>query len=106
MQISPSAKYGFRIRTRSGAVVDNLLIFGRDEPDAVSYTHLDVYKRQIIGCFFVKANEGGKIMNALYRGLAVAGALALIAFYPVTTGMLGDGIHLANGTLILSLIHI
>ena len=57
----------------------------------------------IIGCFFVKANEGGKIMNALYRGLAVAGALALIAFYPVTTGMLGDGIHLANGTLISSM---
>ena len=34
MQISSSAKYGFRIRTRSGAVVDNLLIFGQDEPDA------------------------------------------------------------------------
>ncbi|WP_301101891.1 hypothetical protein [Propionivibrio sp.] len=34
MQLSPTAKYGFRIRTRSGAVVDNLLIFGRDEPDA------------------------------------------------------------------------
>lgn len=27
-------KYGFRIRTRSGAVVDNLTIFGRDEPEA------------------------------------------------------------------------
>ncbi len=34
MQISGPAKYGFRIRTRSGAVVENLLIFGRDEPDA------------------------------------------------------------------------
>lgn len=34
MNLSPSAKYGFRIRTRAGAVVDNLLIFGRDEPDA------------------------------------------------------------------------
>lgn len=31
---SASAKYGFRIRTRSGAIVDNLSIFGRDEPDA------------------------------------------------------------------------
>ena len=27
-------KFGFRIRTRSGAVVDNLLIFGRDGSDA------------------------------------------------------------------------
>ena len=27
-------KYGFRIRTRSGLIVDNLLIHGRDESDA------------------------------------------------------------------------
>ena len=44
----------------------------------------------IIGCFFVKANDGGKIMNALYRGLAVAGGIALIVFYPVTTSLMGD----------------
>jgi K(+)-stimulated pyrophosphate-energized sodium pump len=38
----------------------------------------------IVGTFFVKAREGGKIMNALYRGTAVSGVLALIAFYFVT----------------------
>ena len=54
----------------------------------------------IVGCFFVKANDGGKIMNALYRGLAVAGGLALLAFYPVTVWLLGDGIVLADGQLI------
>jgi hypothetical protein len=27
-------KYGFRIRTRSGLIVDKLLIYGRDEIDA------------------------------------------------------------------------
>jgi len=27
-------KYGFRIRTRSGVVVDNLAIYGKDEVDA------------------------------------------------------------------------
>ncbi|HUS54084.1 MAG TPA: sodium/proton-translocating pyrophosphatase, partial [Thermohalobaculum sp.] len=43
----------------------------------------------IIGTFFVKAREGGKIMNALYRGLIVSGVLAAIAFYPVTTWVLG-----------------
>ena len=57
----------------------------------------------IIGCFFVKANDGGKIMNALYRGLAVAGVLALAAFYPITTMMLGDGFMQADGKLISSL---
>ena len=43
----------------------------------------------IIGCYFVKAREGGKIMNALYRGLAVSGVLALIAFYFVTDALMG-----------------
>ena len=46
----------------------------------------------IIGCAFVKAREDGKVMNALYRGLAVAGILAAIVYYPITTTMLGDGI--------------
>jgi K(+)-stimulated pyrophosphate-energized sodium pump len=44
----------------------------------------------IIGTFFVKAREGGKIMNALYRGTAVSGVLALIAFYFVTDMTMGD----------------
>src|SRR6185369_10387059 len=44
----------------------------------------------IVGCYFVKARAGGKIMNALYRGLAVSGVLALIAFYFVTQMLMGD----------------
>jgi len=55
----------------------------------------------IIGCYFVKAREGGKIMNALYRGLAVAGALAAIVYYPITVMMMGDGIVI-GGELISS----
>ena len=34
--------------------------------------------------FFVKARDGGKIMNALYSGLIVSGVLAPIAFYFIT----------------------
>jgi len=45
----------------------------------------------IIGCYFVKATEGGKIMAALYRGLIVAGVLALAAYYPVTSWLIGAG---------------
>ncbi len=45
----------------------------------------------IVGCMFVKATEGGKIMSALYRGLAVAGVLALVAYYPITSWLIGAG---------------
>ncbi|MBP6096035.1 MAG: sodium-translocating pyrophosphatase [Methyloversatilis sp.] len=44
----------------------------------------------IIGCIFVKAKPGEKIMGALYRGLIVAGVLATIAFYPLTTALMPD----------------
>jgi K(+)-stimulated pyrophosphate-energized sodium pump len=44
----------------------------------------------IVGCSFVKAQPGGKIMNALYRGLIVAGVLALVAFYPITSWLIPD----------------
>jgi K(+)-stimulated pyrophosphate-energized sodium pump len=56
----------------------------------------------IIGSFFVKAREGGKIMNALYRGLMVAGGLAAVAFYPITTTMMGDGVMI-DGHLVSSM---
>ena len=45
----------------------------------------------IVGCFFVKTSEGGKIMSALYRGLIVAGVLALVAYYPITSWLIGAG---------------
>jgi K(+)-stimulated pyrophosphate-energized sodium pump len=57
----------------------------------------------IIGTFFVKAREGGKIMNALYRGLAVSGVLAMIAFYPITTWLMGDSVAMADGSTISSM---
>ena len=42
----------------------------------------------IIGTFFVKTSDGGKVMGALYKGMVVAGVLAAIAFYPITNMMM------------------
>ena len=44
----------------------------------------------IIGTFFV-STKTGKIMPALYKGVIVSGVLAAIAFYPVTTSLMGAG---------------
>ena len=44
----------------------------------------------IIGTFFVKTSDGGKVMGALYKGMIVAGLLAAIAFYPITNMMMSQ----------------
>ena len=44
----------------------------------------------IIGTFFVRTSDGGKVMGALYKGMIVAGILAAVAFYPITNMMMGD----------------
>ncbi|WP_448098883.1 sodium-translocating pyrophosphatase [Luteibacter yeojuensis] len=43
----------------------------------------------VIGTFFVKT-RGGKIMNALYAGVAVSAVLAAVAFWPITQSLMAD----------------
>jgi K(+)-stimulated pyrophosphate-energized sodium pump len=55
----------------------------------------------VLGTFVVSTKEGGKIMNALYKGVIASGVLAAIAFYPVTKAMMGDDAqHLYYAALI------
>jgi K(+)-stimulated pyrophosphate-energized sodium pump len=43
----------------------------------------------IVGTFFVSTN-GGKIMNALYKGVIVSGLISAVAFYFVSKTIMGD----------------
>jgi K(+)-stimulated pyrophosphate-energized sodium pump len=44
----------------------------------------------IVGTFFVSTREGGKIMNALYKGVIVSGVISAIAFYFVSKSIMGE----------------
>ncbi len=44
----------------------------------------------IVGTFFVSTKEGGKIMNALYKGVIVSGVISAVAFYFVSQAIMGD----------------
>ena len=44
----------------------------------------------ILGTFFVSTREGGKIMNALYKGVIVSAGISAIAFYFVCQRIMGE----------------
>jgi K(+)-stimulated pyrophosphate-energized sodium pump len=69
------------------------LLLGTSDPSVVIYPLVlggVSIIASIIGTFFVKVRDGGKIMNALYRGLIVSGVLAAVAFWFVTNSMMGS----------------
>src|SRR6187455_2970293 len=58
----------------------------------------------IIGTFFVKVSEGGKIMNALYRGVIVSAVIAAIAFWFVTQAAFPDSFGAMYGCTLIGLV--
>ena len=42
----------------------------------------------IVGTFFVRVSDGGKIMNALYKGVIVSGVVSAIAFWFITESLM------------------
>lgn len=58
MQVSSSTtRYGFRIRTRHGLVVENLVIHGRDEADAERKLRQMYQHCQVLECIILASNR-------------------------------------------------
>ena len=57
----------------------------------------------IIGTFFVSAKEGGKIMNALYKGVIVSGIVSAICFYFITHQLMAGNANMLYGCALVGL---
>ncbi|MBV8783029.1 MAG: sodium-translocating pyrophosphatase [Gammaproteobacteria bacterium] len=57
----------------------------------------------IIGTFFVSARAGGKIMNALYKGVIVSAVVAAVAFYFITQKIMPDNLAPLYGCALIGL---
>ncbi|HEX7046608.1 MAG TPA: sodium-translocating pyrophosphatase [Gammaproteobacteria bacterium] len=82
------------------------LMLDQAGPNAVLYPMLlggASIVASIIGTFFVKAKEGGKIMGALYKGVIASGVLAAIAFYPITMILMGENAMNLYGAALIGL---
>ena len=74
-------------------VLGALLLQGQYEDRAVLYPLVIggfAIIASIIGTWFVSTKDDKNIMWALYKGLIVAGVIALIAFYPITNWIMGE----------------
>ena len=57
----------------------------------------------IVGTFFVSTKEGGKIMNALYKGVIVSGIISAVAFWFITKHFFADQFGAMFGCTLIGL---
>jgi K(+)-stimulated pyrophosphate-energized sodium pump len=57
----------------------------------------------IIGTFFVRVSEGGRIMNALYKGVIVSGVISAIGFWFITRALLPEQLGALFGCALIGL---
>jgi K(+)-stimulated pyrophosphate-energized sodium pump len=57
----------------------------------------------IVGTLFVKVGAGGKIMNALYKGVVVSGLISAVAFWFITSALLPGQFYPLFGCTLIGL---
>jgi K(+)-stimulated pyrophosphate-energized sodium pump len=58
----------------------------------------------IIGTFFVRTTDGGKIMNALYKGVIVSGLISAVAFWFITESLMPNNAVALFGCAVIGLL--
>jgi len=85
--------------TYAVTVVATMLLGGLMFADSATSTAATLYPlvlggasilASVVGTFFVRTSDGGKIMTALYKGTLIAALLAAIGFYFITEHMMGN----------------
>ncbi|HSD12327.1 MAG TPA: sodium-translocating pyrophosphatase [Patescibacteria group bacterium] len=96
--------------TAVAAMLLGSLIFGVGDQNAVLYPlALGAVSivASILGSFAVRLGQTKNIMNALYKGLAVASIAAAVLFWPITNWLMADnGVYSASRIYMASLIGI
>jgi len=96
--------------TYAVTIVATMLLGGLLLPDAGPAAH--VYPlalgatsilSSIIGTFFVKVGAGGKIMNALYKGVIVSGLISAVLFWFITSSLLPGQFNALFGCTLIGL---
>lgn len=67
MQTASITKYIFRIRTRSGVVVENLSIFGRDQDEAARKLRQIYNDCEVLDCRLQHAPMNGRSAHLSYE---------------------------------------
>jgi len=63
MSTPTTLKYGFRIRTRHGLLVENLFIHGRDEADAERKLRQMYQHCQILECVILQSGQRADMLS-------------------------------------------
>jgi len=100
--------------TYAVTIVATMLLGGllyADQPDGLSFNAI-VYPlalgaasiiSSILGTFFVKVSDGGKIMNALYKGVIVSGIVSAVAFWFITKELMPSQANALFGCALIGL---
>ncbi|HBY73246.1 MAG TPA: sodium-translocating pyrophosphatase [Candidatus Kerfeldbacteria bacterium] len=83
----------YAVTTVAAMLLGSLIFDGADQDAAMLFPLVlggVAILCSIVGTWFIRLGHAKNIMGALYKGLAVAGILAAVVFYPVTKWLMGS----------------